>query len=90
MNWPNKLECFITVGCIFLNDKHSNLSEPFVSYAKNEVLWIRTQEYIDFQLDGFAWLGNITHKTLWIFFLNVKESLVVHNFKNALAYHTKV
>ncbi len=28
---------------ILVSDKHSSLLEPFVSYAKNEVLRIRTQ-----------------------------------------------
>ncbi len=27
---------------VLVRDKHSRLLEPFVSYAKNEVLWIRT------------------------------------------------
>ncbi len=38
---------------MLLRDKHSTLLDPFVSYAKNEMLWIRTQ-VLNFKLGCFA------------------------------------
>ncbi len=46
MNWPNKLEWYITLGCNGLPWTNTLAYRAFVSYEENEVLRIRQLAHI--------------------------------------------